>query len=211
MTMVEKQTSDAVAREADDVRADLAHTLQQLRENLKPEHVIEEVVGNARASASTLADGMYGLAKAHPLPALLIGAGCAMVMGLRSRSPLNRSSPLGSTPATRGPAPPKPAATAPHPASTNGATTMNELTARFPPAPRGSEPRLSGLLHEQPLILAALGVAVGAAIGAAFPGTRLEDEWMGQISASVKHAAQSVAQHEIDDLKAVAARAAAAR
>jgi hypothetical protein len=35
-------------------------------------------------------------------------------------------------------------------------------------------------LHEQPLVLGAVGLAVGAAIGAALPATETEDEWMGE-------------------------------
>ena len=34
-------------------------------------------------------------------------------------------------------------------------------------------------LHEQPLVLGALGLAAGAAIGAALPATEKEDEWLG--------------------------------
>jgi hypothetical protein len=34
-------------------------------------------------------------------------------------------------------------------------------------------------LHEQPLILGAVGLALGAAIGAALPATETEDEWLG--------------------------------
>lgn len=35
-------------------------------------------------------------------------------------------------------------------------------------------------LQEEPLILGAVAVAIGAAIGAALPSTRVEDEWLGQ-------------------------------
>jgi hypothetical protein len=35
------------------------------------------------------------------------------------------------------------------------------------------------MLSEQPLVLAGLGLAVGAALGAALPRTRAEDKWMG--------------------------------
>lgn len=38
------------------------------------------------------------------------------------------------------------------------------------------------MLHEQPLVLAALGIALGAALGAALPSTRKEDELMGASS-----------------------------
>lgn len=36
------------------------------------------------------------------------------------------------------------------------------------------------LAHEQPLVLGALGLAIGAAIGASLPATQREDEWMGE-------------------------------
>ena len=37
-------------------------------------------------------------------------------------------------------------------------------------------------LHEQPLVLGALGLAAGAAIGAALPTTDKEDEWLGRLA-----------------------------
>lgn len=50
------------------------------------------------------------------------------------------------------------------------------------------------MLHEQPLLLGALGVAVGAALGAMLPSTRQEDEIMGeardQVAGEVKQQAR---------------------
>lgn len=86
MSTSDRQSSSEVEHEAEDVRAGLANTLDQLRDNLKPEHVIEEVVGNARIGASTLADSIYAVAKEHPVPAVLIGAGIAMILGFGARS-----------------------------------------------------------------------------------------------------------------------------
>jgi ElaB/YqjD/DUF883 family membrane-anchored ribosome-binding protein len=42
-----------------------------------------------------------------------------------------------------------------------------------------AQEQISYLAHEQPLVLAALGIAVGAAIGASLPRTRPENELMG--------------------------------
>ena len=39
---------------------------------------------------------------------------------------------------------------------------------------------------EQPLVLAGLGIALGAAIGAAFPPTRVENDFMGEASDDLK-------------------------
>ena len=53
--------------------------------------------------------------------------------------------------------------------------------------------RLVGFCKEQPLILAGLGLALGAALGAAFPATRTEDELVGDASDDVKRRAASLA------------------
>ena len=254
----ERQSSSEVADEAEDVRADLAQTLDQLRNNLRPENMVEEVVSNARIGASTLADGLYDLARQNPLPALLIGAGCALFMGLGARKALKPGGVLEHEPAdpvmalqprTSGLAPGAPgqpkrfasarlragpdevgAATLDKPAkdgrrggagawqrpsdestseiSSRVRSNMSRVSRSMAQSRRRVVSQLPGVLHDQPLILAALGVAVGAAIGAALPTTSTEDEWMGGASASVRHAAEDVARDEIDELRSVASRTA---
>ncbi len=78
----DRQSSSEVAHEAEDTRANLASTLEQLRNNLRPENVMEEVVFNARIGASTVADSVVGVAKQYPIPSMLIAAGSAMILGL---------------------------------------------------------------------------------------------------------------------------------
>lgn len=53
---------------------------------------------------------------------------------------------------------------------------------------------LGWLLREQPLVLGALGVALGAAVGAVLPGTRTEDRLMGETSDAVAEKATAAAQ-----------------
>ncbi|HEX4769015.1 MAG TPA: hypothetical protein VH414_22350 [Lichenihabitans sp.] len=233
----ERQSSSEVADEADDVRAGLAQTLDQLRNNLRPENMVEEVVSNARIGASTLADGLYGLARQNPLPALLIGAGCALFMGLGARKALKSDGVLEHEPADammslqprfRGLAAgsnavhtsaagearsgggvwQRPIDESANEISSKARGNMSRLSKSMAQSRRRVASQLPGVLHEQPLILAALGVAVGAAIGAALPTTSTEDEWMGGTSASVRHAAEDVARDEIDELRSVASRAA---
>jgi hypothetical protein len=45
---------------------------------------------------------------------------------------------------------------------------------------------LSDLLEKQPLVLGAIGLAVGAAVAGAFSASDLENEWVGELSDSVK-------------------------
>ncbi len=259
MSTSDRQSSSDVEHEAEDVRAGLANTLDQLRDNLKPEHVMEEVVGNARIGASTLADSIYAVAKEHPIPAVLIGAGIAMILGFGARSATRPSSPSFG-PSDRLP-PPRQlrqptlfesakasissaaeslssaagsakdatrdyvADTSSHLSGSVGAMrrnaadtisnysetardTMKNASRKLPRSRGQAASQLSGLLEDQPLILAALGVAVGAALGAALPITETEDQWMGSASSSLRHAAHEAAESELTELKNVASRTA---
>ncbi len=58
-------------------------------------------------------------------------------------------------------------------------------------------------LDDHPLVLGALALAAGAAIGGALPRTKREDEMLGQHSDRLKEQAQSVAQEQLEKAKAV--------
>jgi hypothetical protein len=62
------------------------------------------------------------------------------------------------------------------------------------------------LLNEQPLLVAALGLAVGAVIAAALPATRRENELMGEASDSVKRAVSDAAVEQFDAVSGAAGR-----
>jgi hypothetical protein len=57
--------------------------------------------------------------------------------------------------------------------------------------------------QEQPLVLAGIGLALGAAIGAALPSTELEDRLMGDTSDELKESAKDIAVDQLDKAKAV--------
>jgi len=62
----------------------------------------------------------------------------------------------------------------------------------------------SDLMNREPLITAALGLAVGAVIGALLPRTQTEDEQFGAMSDDVKEQAKTFASDSIDQAKDVA-------
>ena len=66
---------------------------------------------------------------------------------------------------------------------------------------------LSDLLDKQPLMLGAVGIAIGAAVAGAFPVTSVENEWAGPVSDDVKAEVQAraaavsdKARRSVDDL-----------
>lgn len=61
------------------------------------------------------------------------------------------------------------------------------------------------LMEEQPLIVGAIGIAIGAALGAAFPRTESEDRLLGETRDSTMRAAKQRATEAYEDVKDTAA------
>ena len=65
------------------------------------------------------------------------------------------------------------------------------------------------LMEDQPLIVGAIGIAIGAALGAAFPRTESEDRLLGETRDSVMRTAKERASEAYEDVKDTAADVAA--
>jgi ElaB/YqjD/DUF883 family membrane-anchored ribosome-binding protein len=63
---------------------------------------------------------------------------------------------------------------------------------------------LDWLMREQPLVLGAIGVALGAAVGALLPGTEAEDRMMGETRDAVAERAKATAQEGYERVKETA-------
>jgi hypothetical protein len=61
--------------------------------------------------------------------------------------------------------------------------------------------------REQPVLLAGLGIAIGALAGALLPATESENRLMGETSDSLKEQAQEVASEEVESAKKIGERA----
>ena len=203
------QTSAEVAEEAENERAGLVNTLDQLRQNLRPENMVDEMFSQAQANTSDVMDKVWGLARANPIPAALIGIGIAMLTsaGQRFRKKSSRaawpaydtdvdaSGALHDYDKTDRSARPLWSAGSHEPTE----SAMDSYAIR----PRTG---LARLLDEQPLILAALGVAVGAAVGSAIPSTDVEAQWMGDASESVRRNANAMAREQLSQIRSTASQ-----
>lgn len=67
-----------------------------------------------------------------------------------------------------------------------------------------AQQRWSRMAEEQPLVLGAIGLALGAALAAGLPATRFENRLMGSASDTVKDKATRTAQHQYEHAKQVA-------
>ena len=67
---------------------------------------------------------------------------------------------------------------------------------------------LDSLVNEQPLALGAIGLAIGAILGAAAPRTRLEEETMGEASRNLTEKAKEVGSQKLDQATQAAKQAA---
>lgn len=76
------ESSAEVQRKAERERAELVSTLDQLRENLKPANVVDEVMASAKITTSDITDRVLQIAKNNPIPSVIIGIGAAMLLGV---------------------------------------------------------------------------------------------------------------------------------
>jgi hypothetical protein len=68
----------------------------------------------------------------------------------------------------------------------------------------GTRQGLGWLVREQPLVLGAIGLAVGAAVGALLPGTATEDRLMGESRDDLAERARATAEEGLEQAKEVA-------
>ncbi|HEX2525831.1 MAG TPA: DUF3618 domain-containing protein [Geminicoccus sp.] len=67
-----------------------------------------------------------------------------------------------------------------------------------------AQQRLSRVIEDQPLVLGGVGLAIGAALGAMLPTTRVEDELVGETSDRIKAQVAEAAQEQYEHAKHVA-------
>lgn len=85
---------------------------------------------------------------------------------------------------------------------------MSEMGRRSQRQMERAKDRFAQMADEQPLVLGALGLAIGAALGAVFPTTRRENEMMGSMRDDLLDRAKETAREQAETLKQSAQRVA---
>jgi hypothetical protein len=91
-----------------------------------------------------------------------------------------------------------------------GASTIDNVAdyGRAMPGPGAvfdtARDNLAELFRAQPLVLGAVGLAIGAGMAAALPKTDLEDAYLGEVSQTVKAQAAEIAGRQVENVTTVA-------
>lgn len=203
------RSPDMIEKEVEQQRAKVEATLSALQDKLSPGALADQATRFfSDADSGGFAQNLGTKVKDNPLPATLAGLGIAWLM-LSDRGGADdseRSLDFGGTddvsharqqqqPGRDGTTPSDDTVSAlgeKVSAVTEKAQVASQHYARN--AKRG----FFETLDEQPMLLGALGIAVGAALGAALPPTRTEDNLVGEAADRAKDAAAEAGKEKIE-------------
>lgn len=195
---------EVLEREIDQQRNEIGNIVHALESKLSPGELIDTALGYVKGGGGEFFNNLGNTVKANPVPTLLTSVGLIWLMAGQNRRP---PAPSYSSSVSTGPSvTDKLSATTASlkqqgagmkdKASQMGAEishTLGNAKARATDSSRHAADTLrhqadrarggfSQLLHEQPLAVGAMGIALGALIAAAIPPTRREDEMLGKAS-----------------------------
>lgn len=219
-------SSDRLQHQADQARAGLSSALDDLRSSVTTTALTNGAMTFAKDGSSALAKAAVDRAMAHPLAALLIGAGVTMLMasgenGTAGKAVGNAAAAAQDNAKAAGKAVTDAASTAV--AGVGAAVTgaAQAATGTYDKAKdavvKGQEKmmrtmhdaedlaanaktRLEQFAQEQPILVAALGVAFGAALGASLPVTAAERTYLGAAGKKITETGTEVAKNVADSV-----------
>ncbi len=152
-------SSERLEREADDTRAQLQTTLEELRYRITPGQILDQMLDFAgEGVAGEFAGNLRDQVVHRPLALALIGAGLAWLM-LPGRGRAAASAPDPRS----------------NPVKTDAPAAGPKRRTDAPVSDAGMLDRAARFCREQPLVVAGAGFAVGALVGAVVGRTKLAD------------------------------------
>jgi hypothetical protein len=218
------RTPEQIQRDIQHTRSEMSETLDAIRDKLSPGEILDQALTYFRNSnsenkasmgetASQWASSLGETVKQNPVPVALIGAGLAWLMMGGSRHSA-RTGPDTRHDDTHA-ATVYDAYNAPLAGTQEHSSRLRERVGETAEHLRHQARQQGGktketfnyLRDEQPLVLGALGFALGAALGAGLPPTQREDELMGEARDQVVHRAQEAGAEQLDKARHVASAA----
>lgn len=212
---------EELERQADQIRADMDQTLNALEKKFSPEQLLDRSLGYLRDHGSELSQTLGVAMKRNPIPVVMTLAGVTWLVA----STYNARQPPGQDLSSRfartgvGQKLQQRASAARerlHSTTTSarerfsstssaasgrlsGAMSSARETARL--RAQQAQQRVYTMMDDQPLVLGALAVAVGAIIGAAIPTTQYENRAIGGMRDRALSKAREVGEQQYDHLR----------
>lgn len=216
---------DALESEVEATRSRMNETIDAIERKLTPGEMMNEGLDYFRHSGSgEFLTNLGESAKSNPMPAVLTGIGIGWLM-LANRSPRNGGATLragevkdkakgkASAAAERTREAAHNARERAHDARERMHQVREEtrdMSRRAAGGMRDMADRFSRAIHEQPLIVGALGLALGAALAAGLPRTSTEDRMMGGVRDKALDKAAEAGKEQAEEVRATAQAAAEA-
>ena len=216
-------------------REDIDSTLNELQSRFTPGQLMDQGLHYLRHSGGSEFISNFGATvKYNPVPVALAGIGIAWLMasghrspppagsdyastgagsslgnlGERSQDALHRASDAASSLKTRL----SDTAHASRDKLSSATSSARESAARISQGVSSAAHRArdgyQSMLHDQPLLLGAIGLALGAAFAAALPRTRTEDRLMGDASDRLSEEAKRAGEEQLQKAERIASSAA---
>lgn len=192
------RSSEDIEREVESARDDLDRTVEALKDKMTPGQLIDEVSRSFKGGgAGDLLGNLGGQVRENPMALAMIGAGMAwLMMGRSPQSPTYSAAHAYQSASGAAPSPDALTEGAHSAAGMVGEAgsrlkdaageaagqarhSLQELGDGAGAVGRKAARTFEDILQQEPLIVGAVGLAVGVAIGAAFPSTALEDRTFG--------------------------------
>lgn len=204
------RTPEEIQRDLGETRGRIDSGLDELDDRLGTGGAIREAAHHVRESAGEWTASVGRVIRDNPVPAFLIGAGAAWIavsalsrteraeavrhrVGERARDLGHRASDAAHRAGDR-------AHDLGHRASETAHHARERAADLGHRAREGASQvghRATETFESQPLLIGALGLAVGAAIGASIPSTRREDELVGPYRDRLKHSAEDFGREQV--------------
>ena len=216
---------DQILAEIDRTRGEMDRTLSEIEQRLTPGQLVDQGIDYLRHSgANEFVQNLGGAAKQNPMPVALVGIGLAWLMAL-GRHPAQN---YGYESSTSSSGIRDKASGMMQSASDALSSTKDRLSGSMGSA-RGTVSQTMGsmrdsaghvtdtarqqwerarggvdyLVHEQPLALGAIGLAIGAILGAAAPRTRMEEQMVGDTARNLTDKAKEMGSQQLEKAKEV--------
>jgi ElaB/YqjD/DUF883 family membrane-anchored ribosome-binding protein len=187
---------DQILAEIDRTRSEMDRTLSAIEQRLTPGQLVDQGLDYLRHSgANEFVQNLGGTAKQNPLPVAVTAIGLAWLMALgRQPAQENYSSSTSASGLREGMSSAKDRLSGGMDSMRNRAGDVADTAGEQWQRARGG---IDYLVNEQPFALGAIGLAIGAILGAAAPATRAEQRVMGEAARNVTEKAKEAGSEQL--------------